>query len=133
MTVEANRDLVVRTFAALSAGDMPGFFDCFADDVQWTIIGQPIYSGTYVGKDDLASRLFGRLGEQLDENGIRGEVQNTIAEGNTVVAQVQGTAQTKTGRSYNNTYCFVIEVHDGRIKKWTEYLDTELVTAAFVD
>ena len=133
MSIETNRDLVVRTFAALSSGDMPGFLDCFADDLQWTIIGQTVYSGTYSGKGDLTTRLFGRLAEQLDDNGIRAEVQNTIAEGNTVVAQVQGTAQTKTGRSYNNTYCFVIDIHDGKIKHWTEYLDTELVTATFVD
>ena len=91
------------------------------------------YTRAPSGKNDLTTRLFGRLAARLDDNGIRAEVQNTIAEGNTVVAQVQGTAQTKTGRSYNNTYCFVIDIHDGKIKHWTEYLDTELVTAAFVD
>ena len=133
MAIETNRELVMRTFAALSSGDMPAFLDCFADDLRWTIIGQTVYSGTYTGKADLTTRLFGRLADQLDDNGIRGEVQNTIAEGNTVVAQVQGTAQTKSGRSYNNTYCFVIEIDDGKIKNWTEYLDTELVTSAFVE
>lgn len=133
MSTESNKEPVITAFAALSSGDMPAFLECFADDLRWTIIGKTVYSGTYNGKDDLATRLFGRLAEQLDDNGIRADVQNTIAEDDTVVAQVQGQAQTKTGRSYNNTYCFVIQIVDGKIKDWTEYLDTELVTAAFVD
>ena len=39
--------------------------------------------------------------------------------------------KTKTGNDYNNTYCIVYKVLDGKIKEITEYLDTELVTAAF--
>jgi ketosteroid isomerase-like protein len=39
--------------------------------------------------------------------------------------------KTKTGKPYNNTYCNVFKVVGGKIKEITEYLDTELVTAAF--
>jgi len=32
---------------------------------------------------------------------------------------------------YNNTYCNVYRIADGKIRQLTEYLDTELVTTAF--
>jgi uncharacterized protein len=34
-------------------------------------------------------------------------------------------------RAYDNTYCLVFRVDAGKVKQITEYLDTELVTAAF--
>ncbi len=37
----------------------------------------------------------------------------------------------KTGKPYNNVYCFVIKIQDGKVQKMTEYLDTEMVAAAF--
>jgi hypothetical protein len=40
-------------------------------------------------------------------------------------------ARLKPAFPYNNTYCMVYKVIEGRIQEITEYLDTELVTAAF--
>lgn len=56
-----------------------------------------------------------------------------IAEGDHVVVEVRGNNTTKAGIPYNNTYCFVFRIADGRVKELTEYLDTELVTAALGD
>jgi len=36
----------------------------------------------------------------------------------------------KGGVPYNNSYCFVFRLADNQLKEVTEYLDTELVTAA---
>ena len=44
--------------------------------------------------------------------------------------QGHGTATTKTGKPYNNTYCMAWRIAQGKIQEMTEYLDTELVTAA---
>ena len=37
---------------------------------------------------------------------------------------------TKAGQRYDNHYCFVFRVVDGRLKEVVEYLDTALVDAA---
>ena len=42
------------------------------------------------------------------------------------VARVQGTIEGKHG-PYNNTYCHVFTVHDGKIVEDIEYLDTTLI------
>src|SRR5262249_22127612 len=55
-----------------------------------------------------------------------------IAEGDYVVVECHGQNTTTTaGKAYNNTYCFVHRVTEGKVHEITEYLDTELVTAAF--
>jgi uncharacterized protein len=48
-----------------------------------------------------------------------------------VVVEGRGQATTKTGKPYNNTYCFVFRLANGKIQALTEYLDTEVITAAF--
>lgn len=45
--------------------------------------------------------------------------------------QAHGKATTKAGKPYNNTYCQVYRITDGKVREVTEYLDTELVTSAF--
>jgi ketosteroid isomerase-like protein len=49
------------------------------------------------------------------------------------VVEARGNNTTKTGKPYNNAYCFVIRLHDGKLKEITEYMDTELVTAVLGD
>jgi uncharacterized protein len=60
------------------------------------------------------------------------EIDNIVAEGNYVVVQGRATGRlTKSGKPYNNTYCLVYEIVAGKIRRLTEYCDTELVTSAF--
>jgi ketosteroid isomerase-like protein len=56
-------------------------------------------------------------------------VLNLIAEGDTVVIQWVGKGTTKAGQPYNNSYCYVVQMENGRITRGTAYLDTELVRA----
>ena len=45
--------------------------------------------------------------------------------------QALGKSNTKSGGTYNNTYCQVFRLASGKVQEVTEYLDTELVTKAF--
>jgi len=53
-----------------------------------------------------------------------------IAEDDYVVMRARGQGRAKSGRPYNNTYCIVAQVSDGRIHAMTDYVDTELITSA---
>jgi len=60
------------------------------------------------------------------------EIENIVAEGNSVVVQGHATGRvTKSGRPYNNVYCLVYKIVEGKIHRLTEYCDTELITTAF--
>jgi ketosteroid isomerase-like protein len=101
-----------------------------ADDITWTNIGTTSLSGTYRGKPDLMENLLGPLFGQL-EAGIRSEIVRLVAEGDYVVALTSGTAKTKDGREYNNSYCHVIRLRDGQFVEATEYFDTHLTGTVF--
>jgi ketosteroid isomerase-like protein len=101
-----------------------------ADDITWTNIGATSLSGTFRGKADLMENLLGPLFGQL-EAGIRSEIVRLVAEGDYVVAQTSGTASTKDGREYNNRYCQVIRLRDGKFVEVTEYFDTHLTGTVF--
>jgi ketosteroid isomerase-like protein len=102
-----------------------------SDDVRWTIMGSTKYSHTMNGKKEIVEKLLHPIFAELESMGSN-HVDNVIAEGDFVVVQQHATGRkTKTGNPYNNSYCLVYKVIGGKIKEITEYLDTELVTAAF--
>lgn len=130
MSARESKKVVEDAFGAMSRGNSEGFMQRLSDDIRWTIIGTTRYSGTFAGKQQLVERLLTPIMADL-ESGIQQNVQNVVAEGDTVVVQTEGESTTKSGKPYNNTYCLVIRVADDKIAEITEYLDTELVTEAF--
>ena len=130
MGTAENKKLMQDMFAELGKGNGDAFLGNMADDIEFTIIGSTKYSGTFKGKKDLAEKLLGPLNAQL-EGGITITPENFIADGDTVAMQAKGKSTTKSGKSYDNTYCQVFTFKDGKVQRVTEYLDTELVTTAF--
>ena len=130
MGAAENKKLMRDMFAELGKGNGDAFLGNMADDIEFTIIGSTKYSGTFKGKKDLVEKLLGPLNAQL-EGGITITPENFIADGDTVAMQAKGKSTTKSGKSYDNTYCQVFTFKDGKVQRVTEYLDTELVTTAF--
>ena len=130
MGAAENKEMIRGMFAELAKGDAEAFLGNFADDVRYTIIGTGKYSGIYNGKQDMINRLLHPLTQQL-EGGIELTPDNLIADGEYVAMQAHGKARSKNGVDYNNTYCHVFRIVNGKIRELTEYLDTELVTRAF--
>jgi uncharacterized protein len=130
MTTEENKRLMQRVFDELSRGNSPALIEVLADDVEWHITGTTKFSRTYRGKatvmNDLIVPLFSQLADQFVMTADR-----FIAGDNFVVVEARGKATTKTGRPYNNKYCWVFRLEDGKVKEVTEYMDTQLVVTTF--
>jgi ketosteroid isomerase-like protein len=78
--------------------------------------------------------LRNSLVARLERGGaIAMTIENLIAEGDYVAEQARGKARTKDGKDYNNTYCRVWRITDGKIRAMQEYLDTELVRTCLLD
>ena len=129
MSAAENKQLMQNIFTELSKGNGAPFVESLADDICWTIIGSTKFSGTYRGKqavlNELLKPLFVQFADQYTNTAHR-----FIAEDDYVVVECRGRVTTKSGAPYNNTYCWVCLVADGKLQELTEYLDTELVTAA---
>ena len=50
-----------------------------------------------------------------------------LCDGDVVVVECEGNAVTKSGKPYCNSYCYVVDIADGKFRSLTEYLDTALV------
>lgn len=130
MGIAENKQVVRRFYDAAARGDTDACFSLLADDVKWTNIGTTKFSGTYTGKQVLLEQLLGPLFAQL-KAGISPTIENLIAEADVVVAQTTGTAETHDGVPYNNSYCQVIRIREGKIAEVKEYFDTQLTSSVF--
>ena len=129
MAAAEHKRLLEGAFAELSQGNGQPFMDALADDVRWTVIGSSPWSRTYAGKREVVEQLmrplFSQFADQYSARAIR-----VLAEDDVVVVEARGEVNTKSGRPYNQTYCYVFRLADGQVRELTEYLDTELVNQA---
>jgi ketosteroid isomerase-like protein len=130
MATADNKQLMQHIFTEMAKGNFEPFLGHMADDMRWTVIGTTKLAGTLTGKQEVIDKRLTPLTTQL-EGPIRVTAHNFIAEGDYVVVEGRGQAMTKTGKPYNNTYCFVFRLTNGKVQALTEYLDTEVITAAF--
>mgnify|MGYP001164854875 CR=1 FL=1 len=122
-----NKKVVHEFFNSVSKGNFEGALGVLDADVVWTIIGDTPVSKTFRGLKDVEENLLAEIFKRTNqEAGLNLEVIETISEGDKVVARVQGTVEAKYG-PYNNTYCHVFTVLNGKIIEDIEYLDTVLI------
>ena len=126
MGTEENRKLIQQVFLDSENRSGTTFADHLADDVCWIVTGQYSWSGTFQGRDAVLNGLMGHFRSLFDVR-PRTVAYNFIAEGDTVVVEAKGDNVTRTGRRYDNDYCMVWRVEDGRIKQIKEYCDSALV------
>ncbi|GAB4190358.1 MAG: hypothetical protein Tsb002_18270 [Wenzhouxiangellaceae bacterium] len=96
-----------------------------SDDIVWTNIGSTDFSGTFRGKAALMENLLGPVFSRL-KAGIKNTIELMVAEGDYVIVQDSGVAETVDGQAYNNTYCHIFQIQQDKIVAVTEYFDTAL-------
>ena len=127
----ANKHVLRHVYAEISKGNVQPLLDSLADDVEWTIIGSTVLSGTSRGKQEVIDKLLKPIRARLADGPIVFQPERFIAEGEYVVMQAEGRATALSGKPYNNnTYCIVCRIVDGKVKEMVDYIDTELITSA---
>ena len=121
-----NKQLLQRVFAEMSNGNTKPFGEILADDVRWTIIGTTKYSKTYEGKQTVYEELLEPLFSQF-ANQYANQAHRFVAEADYVVVEARGRVTTKTGKEYNNEYCYVFRFADGKVRELTKYCDTAMI------
>jgi hypothetical protein len=132
MNTTQNKELLQRIFAELAVGNSRPFVEALADDFRWVIAGSSRWSRTFEGKQAVLTRLFGVLRATLADR-VRTRATRFIAEGDTVVVEARGENTTRAGVPYNNSYCMIYTVRDGKLHEVVEYMDTDLALTALGD
>jgi len=134
MSAAANKKLIQEIFAAAGSPDAAVrdralFVASLADDVTWTVMGQYSWSRTFVGKDSILNDLHGHVRSLLVDRS-RTIAHRFIADGDHVVVEAKGHNLTKSGMRYDNDYCLVYRLENGKIKEIREYCDSVLTEKA---
>jgi uncharacterized protein len=127
MSATDNKQSIQQVFAQLAQGNGKPFINSMADDFSWTVLGRTKWSRTYAGKNAVIKELLNPLFTHFADR-YTNTAQRIIAEDDYVVVQCRGRVTTKSGKPYNNEYCYVIRFAEGKMRELTEYLDTELVS-----
>ncbi|MEQ5838383.1 hypothetical protein BWP39_00035 [Paraburkholderia acidicola] len=130
MSAEANKAIVTDMYDAYSKSDGKRHFGHMSDDVTVTYFGSHRFSRTYHGKQDLFKNFIPHFVEVLD-GPIDFQVKNIIAGDEYVAVEAQGSCRTKDGQDYNNSYCIVLRLEEGKVTEIREYMDTELTKRVF--
>jgi ketosteroid isomerase-like protein len=134
MSTTENKKLIEEIFAAAAnpdpaARDRALFIASLADDATWTVTGQYSWSRTFAGKDAILNDLHAHVRSLLVER-TRTIAHRFIADGDYVVVEAKGDNLTKAGIRYDNDYCLVFHLADGKIKEIREYCDSVLTEKA---
>ena len=125
MRTAENKETIRRIYAALEHGDRSVFGASVHPDYIWRFPGHCSWSKRFSGQEEVRSRLLKPL-FALFATEYKAKAINLIADGDTVVAEVRGDVQTKTGKRYNNEYCFLFRFRGDKIAEIVEYCDTDL-------
>jgi len=105
------------------------FVASLADDARWVVTGQYSWSRTFTGKASILRDLHGHVRSLLVDP-ARTIAERFIADGDLVVVEARGNNLTKTGVRYDNEYCLVFRLENGKIREIREYCDSVLTEKA---
>ncbi|WP_407184864.1 nuclear transport factor 2 family protein [Bradyrhizobium centrosematis] len=134
MSASANKKLMQDIFAVAAnpdpaARDRALFVASLAEDAKWVVTGQYSWSRTFSGKEAILNDLHGYVRTRLRDR-TRTVAHRFIADDDVVVVEAKGDNVTPEGLRYDNDYCLVFRLEDGKIKEIREYCDSILTERA---
>jgi ketosteroid isomerase-like protein len=128
MAEDAKR-VVQTAWAALASRESERIRDAFAEDAEWLA---PVGNATAMalggpdhlhGRDQIAD-IIGRDVWTLFARDVNVYIIGMYADANVVIVEQRLRATLSNGKAYDNDYCFVCEVENGRVRRVREYMDT---------
>ena len=126
MTTAANKKLVQQVYEDAASRSGTTFADNLADDASWIVTGQYSWSHEFRGREAILHGLMGHFRSLLAVR-PRTVAFNFIADGDFVAVEARGDNVTKAGLRYDQQYCMVFRIENGKIKQIKEYCDSALV------
>jgi uncharacterized protein len=123
MSESENKNVVVRFFESLSAGDIDAALAPMDNDAVYWVSGKPKQfplAGTYTMRW-LATMLD--TGSRATPNAMTASITATTAGDDRVAVEANVYGVSAAGRVYENKLFYAFEVRNGKIDSGTEYLD----------
>jgi uncharacterized protein len=124
MGAAENKKLMEAIFADVTAGNRALYVNCLADNVTMTVTGQYSWSQTFHGKESVLRDLYGYVASLLRQR--RTIPFRIIADDEWVAVEARGDMVTHAGERYDNHYCLIYRIENGKIHEIREYQDSTL-------
>jgi ketosteroid isomerase-like protein len=120
---EVNKPVVLTFIKAMGEGNAEAAAPCLNHDAYTLAKGFGHFAGVREYGTILATIAAFK---SLLPDGMDPVILSITAEGERVVVEFEGNARTVEGADYNNQYCMVFTMRDGRIAQVNEYFCTIL-------
>ncbi len=122
--------LVEEFFAALEALDVDRAVALFAEDAAQTMPFAPEGFPDRLDGRDAIARQYGGPPDAYRSMHFERRLY-PMADPSMVVAEYEGSIELTSGGRYDNRYCGIFRIRDGRIVGFTEYFDPLVLQSAF--
>jgi ketosteroid isomerase-like protein len=128
----SNVDFVKSVYAAFGAGDVPKVLGSMHPQIQWTQTPGYRFGGTHRSPQAVLENVFAKIPVGFESFSI--DVERLIDAGNVVVMQGAYVAKGKaTGKSVRAAVAHVIEISDGKIVRFDQYVDSATINPVLGD
>lgn len=129
LSSNSSKDVVLAAWRAFAGRRPEQVAEVFTPDAEWHAPPGNATARALGGEHHLVGRerIVRFLTEEFPAvfpRDVDVDLRAVVAEGETVVVEERMRATLASGRSYDNDYCFVFVVRDGRIHRVREYMDT---------
>lgn len=126
----SSKEIVQDAWRAFASRDPQRIAAVFTEEAQWLAPPGNATALALQGSHHMVGReaIVRFLTEDFPKLFVRDvsiEFEGWFAEGDVVIVQERMRATLANGRAYDNDYCFVFTVADGRVAFVREYMDTQ--------
>jgi len=122
----SNLDIVKGVYAAFAVGDVPKVLGAMHPQIQWTETAGYKYGGVFPSPQAVLENVFAKI--PVDFESFSVDVERLIDAGNVVVMQGHYVAKGKaTGKSVRAAVAHVLEISDGKIVRFDQYVDSATI------
>jgi ketosteroid isomerase-like protein len=112
-------------YSQLAVGESALFVEHLADNVVMRVTGRNSWSRTYHGKESLLRDHYGHF-RSLTKAPRKTIPVHFFVSDDHVAVEARGDMVSKEGARYDNEYCLIFKLENGKIVEMREYLDSAL-------
>ena len=123
-----NEDIVRNFFAVLSTGDLENIRKTLHPDASWTPMVKDVPgAGVHRPRDVIVDEFLAPVRGLFENGDPKVTVNNVFCKDHMVCAETRALGKMKNGNTYDNLYCWVIEIKDDLVYALREYMDSAYI------
>ncbi len=128
-----NEKLIVDFFETLNREDLDGLRPLLHADAVWTPMSNSDIpgAGAHHGHKGIIDEFLVPVRGLFVGKDPYNTIESMISKGDMVACETHGAGKLNNGKTYDNRYCWIVQIKDGKIFQIREYMDTAYVQSLF--